>query len=87
MEISASTAQPRRARSPSPVAKEAKPAASKAAAPRKSRKPGVVPPTPEEMRGRISMAAYHLAAGRGFAPGHEMEDWLAAEKQVLAAIR
>jgi hypothetical protein len=28
------------------------------------------------------MAAYLIAQRRGFAPGHELEDWLAAEDQV-----
>lgn len=27
----------------------------------------------------ISEAAYYLAQARGFAPGHDLEDWLAAE--------
>ncbi|WP_189688795.1 DUF2934 domain-containing protein [Pseudorhodoferax aquiterrae] len=31
---------------------------------------------------RIRAAAYALAAGRGFAPGREVEDWLQAERQV-----
>jgi len=30
----------------------------------------------------IAEAAYRLAERRGFEPGHELEDWLAAEKQV-----
>ncbi|HEY4214801.1 MAG TPA: DUF2934 domain-containing protein [Steroidobacteraceae bacterium] len=30
-------------------------------------------------RERIAIAAYYLAERRGFAPGVEMEDWLAAE--------
>lgn len=89
MEVSASTsrrpAQPKRARSTSPVAKGVEPVAKKAAAPRKSKKP-VAAPSAEEIVGMISMAAYCRAAERGFAPGHEMEDWLAAEKQVLASI-
>ncbi len=29
----------------------------------------------------IAKAAYFLAQHRGFAPGHELEDWLAAEKE------
>ncbi|MDM0045980.1 DUF2934 domain-containing protein [Variovorax dokdonensis] len=32
---------------------------------------------------RVRRAAYELAERRGFAPGYELEDWLAAEKQVL----
>lgn len=30
----------------------------------------------------IARAAYHLAEQRGFAPGHELDDWLAAEFEV-----
>lgn len=33
---------------------------------------------------RIAEAAYFLAEQRGFSPGFEMEDWLAAEAQVQA---
>lgn len=30
----------------------------------------------------IAEAAYHRAANRGFHPGAEVEDWLAAERDV-----
>ncbi|SER20502.1 Protein of unknown function [Nitrosomonas sp. Nm51] len=30
---------------------------------------------------RIKEAAYYKALERGFAPGHELNDWLAAEKE------
>ena len=30
----------------------------------------------------ISEAAYHLYAGRGYADGHDLDDWLQAEVQV-----
>jgi Protein of unknown function (DUF2934) len=30
----------------------------------------------------ISRAAYFLAEARGFAPGHELDDWLTAEGQL-----
>ncbi len=30
---------------------------------------------------RIAEAAYYRAEGRGFCPGCEMEDWLAAERE------
>jgi hypothetical protein len=42
----------------------------------------VEPLTDEQRHELISVAAYHLAAGRNFEPGHETEDWLAAELQV-----
>jgi len=32
----------------------------------------------------IAKAAYFRAQERGFAPGHELEDWLAAEREVYA---
>ncbi len=37
-------------------------------------------------RGMIAEAAYLRAERRGFAPGHEDEDWLAAEKEVDAQL-
>jgi hypothetical protein len=33
---------------------------------------------------RIATAAYFLAECRGFEPGHELDDWLVAERQVRA---
>ena len=35
----------------------------------------------------IAMAAYHRSVERGFAPGHELEDWLAAEREVDETLR
>jgi hypothetical protein len=34
-----------------------------------------------DIRFRIEVAAYFRALARGFAPGHELDDWLAAEKE------
>jgi hypothetical protein len=43
----------------------------------------VLPPiSDEERHQRIATAAYLKAAGRGFNPGHDTEDWLAAEIEV-----
>jgi hypothetical protein len=53
----------------------------------------VIPPvlrpavTPEERRAMIAEKAYLLAERRGFAPGGETEDWLAAETEVDALLR
>lgn len=33
---------------------------------------------------RVQVAAYYLAEHRGFAPGHELDDWLAAEDAIEA---
>jgi len=38
--------------------------------------------TDDQRHELIAVAAYHLAEGRNFEPGHEAEDWLAAEAQV-----
>jgi hypothetical protein len=35
-----------------------------------------------EINGMIATAAYFLAEERGFAPGHELEDWLEAERRI-----
>jgi hypothetical protein len=35
----------------------------------------------------IAEAAYYRAERRGFAPGAEMEDWLAAEREIEALVR
>ncbi len=40
------------------------------------------PVAEEERHCMIATAAYYRAAHRGFAPGHELEDWLEAETEV-----
>jgi len=48
----------------------------------------VVPINAQEQRRRlIEQTAYFNAQRRGFAPGHELEDWLAAEQAVDTASR
>lgn len=34
----------------------------------------------------IDEAAYQMARARGFKPGHELDDWLLAERQIDAAL-
>jgi hypothetical protein len=41
---------------------------------------------PEQRAALISVAAYFRAEKRGFAAGHEAEDWLAAEGEVDASL-
>ena len=43
--------------------------------------------TPEARRTMIAEGAYLRAERRGFAPGHETEDWLAAEAEVDALLK
>jgi len=40
--------------------------------------------TPAERLRMIEMAAFFRAERRGFEPGHEFEDWLAAEAEIAA---
>jgi len=42
--------------------------------------------TQEDLAQLIAKAAYFRAEARGFAPGHELEDWLEAEKDVRRQI-
>jgi hypothetical protein len=53
-----------------------------------SEKVGALPPTPVQpipsppREAEIATAAYYRAERRGFAPGNELADWLAAEREV-----
>jgi hypothetical protein len=42
-------------------------------------------PPEDTLAQAISKAAYFRAEARGFEPGHEMEDWVEAERQVAGA--
>ena len=66
-------------------------------APRKRapRKAAITPPgeadypsfvDPQRRTALIARAAYFRAMDRGFAPGHELQDWLAAEAEVDAEL-
>jgi hypothetical protein len=43
---------------------------------------GITQVDPELRREMIATAAYHIAEQRGFAPGHEQDDWYRAEAAV-----
>jgi len=40
--------------------------------------------SPAETRRAIAVLAYRYAERRNFEPGHELDDWLEAENEVLA---
>lgn len=46
-----------------------------------------VPPTPINVDDEIRRRAYELSEARGFVPGYENDDWLVAEREVLARYR
>lgn len=41
-------------------------------------------PAEDDMGTMIAQAAYYLAAARNFMPGHELDDWLEAERAIKA---
>ena len=47
---------------------------------------GVTNVDPEFRHEMVATAAYYIAEQRGFAPGQEVEDWLAAEAAVDATL-
>jgi hypothetical protein len=65
-----------------------KPGAAAAAPARKSKALGAPASFvgPGQRAALIAKAAYYRAEKRGFAPGHETEDWLAAESEVDAKL-
>jgi hypothetical protein len=75
--------KPRATTAPKPAAKPAtakgKSTVRKVAAKASPKPAGPSPAQREEM---IRTAAYFRAQSRGFAPGYEWEDWLAAEAEV-----
>ncbi len=59
------------------------PRVGKAARTARGRRAGrLLPRYHEDRHASIAEAAYFRAELRGFAPGHELEDWLAAEEEV-----
>lgn len=88
MEDTRKPARKPRSTAPDRPAAKKKPAAARkpgaartaSAAPR----PAVPQPPPLAREERVRTAAYFRAERRGFAPGYEWEDWLAAEAEVGA---
>jgi len=40
-----------------------------------------------DIEAQIAEMAYYKAESRGFTPGHELEDWLEAERELLDILR
>ena len=83
--------KPRAATAPKPAAKKvatAKKAATAKATARRpastASRPAVTAPSATGREEMVRTAAYFRAERRGFAPGYEWEDWLAAEAEVSA---
>lgn len=89
MDVTPTSPTPKRPRAKA-VAKEltAKPARKPVTAARK-KSTGVVavetaPVSSVDFHSMIETAAFYLAAERSFAPGHELDDWLEAERRIKA---
>jgi len=65
----------------------AKPTTPRAKKPDAAKVPAVVAVSENVRRGMIAEGAYLRAERRGFAPGHEKQDWLAAETEVDALLK
>ena len=83
--------KPRAATAPKPAARKvatAKKAATAKATARRpastASRPAVTAPSATGREEMVRTAAYFRAERRGFAPGYEWEDWLAAEAEVSA---
>lgn len=77
-------------KSTAPRKSASKKAVSQRAAPSaETSKPQVNPVSisAEERWRMVATAAYHKAEKRGFASGHEVEDWLAAENDIDAVLK
>ncbi len=68
-------------------AKSTTPRAKKPAATAPAKAPTAITVSEDVRRGMIAEGAYLRAERRGFAPGHEEQDWLAAEAEVDALLK
>ncbi len=75
---------PKKAAAPKLVAK---PKAAVAAKPARARKPKPAAIPQEQRRNYIEVAAYYIAARRGFAPGDPLQDWIDAEAEIDRLLR
>jgi hypothetical protein len=55
-----------------------------ASEPKKTQPEGLRREAPVDMHAEISRRAYELYEARGYAPGYEQEDWIVAEREVMA---
>lgn len=61
-----------------------KPAAADMPTTRPEQNGAAAAPTAEAARRSISEAAYYRAEKRGFEPGYDVDDWLAAEAEITS---
>lgn len=95
MEATPGNSPPKRARAkataPSPDTKPARKAAAPRKKPVKEPEREIVEPeivskslTETDLQSMIATAAFYRAAARNFEPGHDLQDWLEAEREIRA---
>ena len=90
MEILSSTPAPKRTRAARPKSSATAHGETAAAVPKKPtarKKKTEAAVASADVGGMIATAAYYLAERRNFAPGHELEDWIEAEKQIKTLLK
>lgn len=89
MDVTPATASTKRPRAKAPAHEPAAKPARKTLTASHKKSTKVAPPVvssatspPADLHGMIETAAFYLAAERSFAPGHELDDWLEAERRI-----
>ena len=86
MDARAKPASPQSAALPSTIPATAESRAGSGSKPNSLLASALMPVTAEQRQTMIAEAAYYIAEQRGFGDGHEVEDWLLAEKQIDATL-
>lgn len=60
---------------------DAPPKLRQKASPKRARSQAKITDTQTPLQARIAINAYYKAEARGFLPGYELQDWLAAEEE------
>lgn len=93
MDLNSAGGTPKRSRSKAKATEPGAEPAAKSVRSRKTKTPEptaiavtsittIAKPSENELLGMIATAAYFRAEQRSFAPGHDLEDWLEAERQI-----
>ena len=85
MDVQPNSAPAKRPRAKTAVVADAAPKPKRKTLSARRKKAVAVDASPAvDLNHMIATTAFYLAAERGFAPGHELDDWLEAERRVRA---
>ena len=86
MDVQPTLAPAKRPRAKAAVVADAAPKPKRKTLSASRKKSVAVDPSPAgDLNEMIATTAFYLAAERGFEPGHELDDWLEAERRVRAS--